>query len=107
MGEVPDDLKERERKKKKAKDKKTKDKSEAGSASTETPTDVMPCAGDGMARNFMADCVKSDETLSSSSTQLLRDASQDNVDNDMEQFITSLIHDDGHVPDDQQQEDRK
>ncbi|KAL7520574.1 hypothetical protein ACHAWX_005290 [Stephanocyclus meneghinianus] len=107
MGEVPDDLKERERKKKKAKDKKTKDKSDAGSTSAGTPTDVMTCVGDGKARNVMADCVKSDETLSSSSTQLLRDASQDNVDKDMEQFITSLVRDDGHVHDDQRRGDRK
>ncbi|KAL7522005.1 hypothetical protein ACHAWX_006697 [Stephanocyclus meneghinianus] len=106
MGEVPDKLLERERKKKKAKGKRTKDKSDAGLASTGAPMDVMPCVGGGKARNIMVDSVKSDETLSSL-TRLLCDESQDNIDNDMEQFITSLIHDDGHVPDDQQQEDRK
>ncbi|KAL7476831.1 hypothetical protein ACHAW6_002666 [Cyclotella cf. meneghiniana] len=97
---------ERERKKKKAKNKRTKDKSDAGLASAGAPMDVMPCVGDGKARNIMADRVKSDETLSSL-TQLLRDESQDNVDNDMEQFISSLIHDDSHVHDDQRRGDRK
>ena len=106
MGEVPDKLLERERKKKKAKGKRTKDKSDARLVSTGAPKDVMPCVGDGKARNIMADSVMSDETLSSL-TQLLRDASQDNVNNDMEQFITFLICNDGHVHEDQHQGDRK
>eukprot|EP00804_Cyclotella_cryptica_P006640 CCRYP_008600-RA/>CCRYP_008600-RA protein AED:0.02 eAED:0.02 QI:750/1/1/1/0/0/2/213/616 len=110
MGEVPEDVKEKERKKR-AKDKKAKEKSDALLVES---AGAMTAGGGadagGKARNVKADSVRSDEALSSlsSSSKQFRDESQDNVDNDMEQFITSLVHDDHPVQeDDQQRRDRK